>query len=181
MINQKYYIAYHDYKFMKNLLEELYKFLGKSALATYAGGGPNLDPERAEKGMKELEYGNPNDKWYYKDSYGGFFQSWGREVVWYNQKPFWVQIYGGGMGLEHHSNTKFVHETFDFLKKAMSAGNKVNSFQPRGPKVFQNGDWKYICNVTGDIKKFKGSEKIFYKGTIVFTHDFLGGLYVYKD
>jgi len=35
--------------------------------------------------------------WYYKDSYTGFFQSWGREVVWHNQKPFWTQIYGGGM------------------------------------------------------------------------------------
>ena len=47
---------------------------------------------------KELEF--KEGDWYYKDSYTGFFQSWGREVVWYNKKPFWTQIYGGGMNKE---------------------------------------------------------------------------------
>ncbi|MEK6928120.1 MAG: DUF5680 domain-containing protein [Nanoarchaeota archaeon] len=166
---------------MDVLLNELNEFLGKSALATYAGGAAGLDPEKTEKGMNELEYGNKEDEWYYKDSYAGFFQSWGREVVWHNQKPFWVQIYGGGMEKEYFSDAKFVHETFGFLKKAMSAGDKVNSFQPRGPNKFSQGDWEYICNMIGDIKKFKGSEKISFKGKVVFTHDFVGGLFEYRD
>lgn len=42
-------------------------------------------------------------------------------------------------------NTKFAHKTFDFLKKALSAGEKQEGFQPRGPKQFADGDWEYIC------------------------------------
>jgi len=166
---------------MGSMLKELNEFLGKAALATYAGGGDSLDPEKAEKGMKELEYGNPEDEWYYKDSYAGFFQSWGREVVWHNQKPFWVQIYGGGMTEGHHSDTEFTHKTFKFLKKALSQGEKSESFQPRGPKKFKDEDWFYECEMEGDIKKFKGNEKISFKGEVVFTHDFSGGLYIYRN
>ena len=165
----------------KSLLNELNNFLGKAALATYAGGGPGVDPEKAEKGMKELEYGNEDEEWYYKDSYAGFFQSFGREVVWHNGKPFWCQIYGGGMKPEFHSNLEFTHKTFDFLKKALSAGEKSEEFQPRGPKKFEEGDWVYESKTIGNIKKFKGSEKILHKGKIVFTHDFFGGLYSYRS
>ncbi len=162
-------------------LKELNNFLGKAALATYAGGGPGVDPEKAEKGMKELEYGNKDDEWYYKDSYGGFFQSWGREVVWHNGKPFWIQIYGGGMIPEFQKNIDFTHKTFDFLKKALLAGEKSKIFQPRGPKNLKDGDWNYNCKMKGNIKKFKGKESISYKRKIVFTHDFSGGLFLYRN
>jgi len=165
---------------MDKLLKEMNKFLGEAALKTYIGGGKSVDPEDAEKGMKELEYGNKNGKWYYKDSYSGFFQSWGREVIWYNGKPLWAQIYGGGMQPEFHKNPIFTHKTFDFLKKAMSAGDKVNRFQPRGPKVFKQEDWEYKSKMKGNIKKFEGKEKITYKKKIVFTHDFHGGLFIYR-
>jgi hypothetical protein len=156
----------------KKLLQELNRFLGKAALNTYAAGGPEVDPE--EPGFKELEF--KKGGWYYKDSYAGFFQSWGREVVWHNQKPFWTQIYGGGMTAKFQNDTKFAHETFDFLKKALSAGGKQEDFQPRGPKSFSEGDWEYFCEWNGDITKFDGYEKILFKKEIVFTHDFSGGL-----
>jgi len=165
---------------MDNLLKEMNLFLGEAASKTYAGGGKSVDPEQAEKGMKELEYGDKNGKWYYKDSYSGFFQSWGREVVWYDGKPFWAQIYGGGMQSKFSEDSEFTHRTFDFLKKAMLVGDKKNKFQPRGPKLFKQGEWEYRVKMKGNIKKFKGSEKITYKGKIVFTHDFSGGLFVYR-
>jgi len=47
---------------MEELLKKLNEFLGKAALETYAGGGSNFDPEKAERGMKELEYGNPENE-----------------------------------------------------------------------------------------------------------------------
>jgi|TARA_Y100000310_G_scaffold301898_1_gene338750 hypothetical protein len=165
---------------MDKLLKEINKFLGEASLKTYAGGGAGVDPENAEAGMQELEWGDKNEEWYYKDSYAGFFQSWGREIIWHNKIPVWCQIYGGGMEPEYHKDIEFTHKTFGFLKKAMSSGDKVNKFQPRGPKVFKDGDWKYASKMKGDIKKFEGSEKITYKGKIVFTHDFHGGLFVCK-
>jgi hypothetical protein len=82
---------------------------------------------------------------------------------------------------EHHGDLAFAHETFDFLKKALTEGEKVKAFQPRGPKSFEDGDWKYSCTWKGDIRKFEGSEKILHKGKVVFTHDFFGGLAMAKD
>lgn len=157
---------------MDKPLKELNRFLGKAAINTYAAGGREVDPEEA--GFKELEF--KDGKWYYKDSYTGFFQSWGREVIWYENKPLWTQIYGGGMSKKFGGDTKFAHETFDFLKKALSAGEKQDAFQPRGPKTFAAGDWEYSCSWKGDITRFAGHEKIMFKGEVVFTHDFLGGL-----
>jgi hypothetical protein len=160
----------------EELLKELNKFLGKAALSTYAGGGNEVDPQGA--GFNELKY--DEGKWNYTDSYTGFFQSWGRETVWYNKKPFWTQIYGGGMTKKFQGDLKLAHETFGFLKKALSAGEKKEKFQPRGPKTFADGNWSYTCDWSGDISKFEGHEKIMLKGEIVFAHDFLGGLIVDK-
>lgn len=158
----------------KNLLQELNRFLGKATLSTYAGDGQEIGPK--EIGFKELEF--KDGDWYYKDSYTGFFQSWGREVVWYNQKPFWTQIYGGGMTAKFQSDIKLAHETFDFLKKALSAGEKQEDFQPRGPKFFSKDDWEYFCDWHGDITRFEGQEKILFKKETIFTHNFLGGLII---
>ena len=162
---------------MEFTLEQLDDFLGRAALATYAGGGPENDPETP--GFKELEY--EEGDWHYRDSYCGFFQSWGREVVWYKNKPVWVSLYGGGMEEKYRTDGEFTHHAFQFLKKALSAGEKQKAFQPRGPKALQDGEWKYVCNWNGDIKKFSGREEILYKNEIVFTHDFIGGLAEYKN
>ena len=72
----------------------------------------------------------------------------------------------------------FARETFAFLKRAMSAGDKGKSFQPRGPEKFGDGDWLYACKLDGDITKFSGHEFISYKGLTVFTHNFFGGLVI---
>jgi hypothetical protein len=162
---------------MDDLLKKLNSFLGRAALTTYAGGGPNVDPD--EPGFKELEYREGD--WHYKDSYTGFFRSWGREVVWYQDKPVWNQLYGGGMQPGYCDDTKFARDTFDFLKKALSDGEKVEDFQPRGPKKYEDGDWSYICKWKGSIEKFEGHEEIAYKSKTVFTHDFFGGLAIAKD
>jgi len=153
-------------------LQELECFLGKAMKATYAGGGAEVDTE--QPGFTELEF--KEGKWYYRDSYTGFFQSWGRETVWLDGKPFWTQVYGGGMTKKFQDDKAFAHRTFDFLKKALS--KKVEKFQPRGPKKFADGEWKYACAWNGDLARFRGCETISFKGEAVFTHDFVGGLVI---
>ena len=159
---------------MKSLLSELNLFLGKAALSTYAGSGQETVSK--EIGFNELEY--KEGKWSYKDSYTGFFQSWGRETVWLNEKPFWTQIYGGGMTKKYQTNSGFAHKTFTFLKQALSSGEKKNTFQPRGPKKFVDNDWKYSCEWKGAISEFEGHEKILFKNKLVFNHHFRGGLII---
>ena len=98
--------------------------------------------------------------------------------VWHT---LWIQIYGGGMELKYQQDTKFAHQTFDFLKSALSTGERESSFQPRGPNSFKDGDWSYSCQWKGDITRFKGDEEIKYKGKRVFTHHFSGGMFIYRE
>lgn len=72
----------------------------------------------------------------------------------------------------------FADKTFGFLKKVLSAGDKVTTFQPRDPKELSDGSWKYKCIFEGDISKFSGSDSISYDNEVVFTHAFLGGLVI---
>jgi hypothetical protein len=164
---------------MEFTLEQLNDFLGKAALATYAGGSEKIDPLTPGfvsrfPGFKELEY--KEGDFYYRDSYAGFFRSAGEEVIFHKRKPVWVQHYYGGVESKYLDNEKFARETFIFLKKALSHGEKSAAFQPRGPMELVDGDWKYNCDWKGDISDFNGSEGIFYKNELVFTHKFFGGL-----
>lgn len=157
----------------EKLLKDLNTLIGRASKATYASGGGATEPWR--KGFKELEY--REGEWYYRDSYSGFLRSWGQEVVWYKDKPIWTCLYGGGME-PNNMDVALANETFSFLKKAFLAGDKENKFQPRGPEDFQEDDWKYHCEVTGDMQKFSGHEFISRGDNVVFTHDFVGGLFI---
>ncbi len=157
----------------KRLIEELKLFLDKAIPATYAGGGKAADPESPK--FNELVFADGD--WKYRDSYCGFVQSWGREVVWYKGEPFWTDQYGGGMKGKLMKDPEFAHLAFEFLKECLLRG-RTNNFAPRGPKEHSNGDWRYACKWHGNIKKFKGGERIYFKGKVVFTHDFLGGIVI---
>ena len=161
---------------MDKELKELNQFLGKAMLSTYAGGGKETKPQRA--GFRELEC--QEGKWRYRDSYSGHYQSWGQETIWLNGKPYWTQLYGGGMEPDCLNDKEMDRKCFEFLKKSLSAGEKKESFQPRGPKRLQDGDFQYECEWNGDIEKFSGYEKIFYGKRLVFTHHFLGGVFRHK-
>jgi hypothetical protein len=121
---------------MKNeLLQELNQFLGKAALATYAGGGPEVDPE--EPGFKDLEF--KEGKWRYKDSYTGFFQSWGREDVWHDGNPVWTQIYGGGMSNKFQKDAEFAHKTLIFSRRLCQQEKNRRSFSRAAQRVSKKG------------------------------------------
>lgn len=150
--------------------KELFDFVDRAGKATYAGGGKyEENPERP--GFLELVY-DKELPWYYRDSYTGHSRSGGQEVVRVNNKPVWWSGYGGGMveGKEGMS-----HDTFDFLKKALSQDEE--GFESlRGPHEFADGDWKYTYNQEGDIADFYGYEEISYKGEKVFWHRAVGGV-----
>lgn len=167
---------------MDNFLEQLNQFLGRATLSTYACGGEEINPEKTGlrfSGFKEFEYREGD--FYYRDSYSGFFVSSGQEVVWYKNIPVWMQSYGGGMEPKFRKDEKLAHETFDFLKRALSQGEKINDFQPRGMSGFKDGDWEYFCEWSGGLANFKGDEKIIYKSEVVFTHHFFGFIILYKN
>ena len=61
-----------------------------------------------------------------------------------------------------------------FLMKAMSEVKEDKPF--RGPNSHKEEDYKYTCEVEGDINFFNGIEKIFYNGKIVHILHFHGEL-----
>ena len=155
-------------------LEELVDFLVRAKRQTYAGDGKEITPQRP--GFKELEY--RENEWEYRDSYTGFYVAPGQEIVRFQRDPIWVMAYSGGMHPEHHGNKNFAQQTFAFLKKALLQVQKERPF--RGPKRLFEGDYTYIDTSEGDVKDFRGTERIFYKGEEVFSQDYMGGLVIQK-
>ena len=154
-------------------LEELSKFLVKAKTNTYASGSErNVAPQRPD--FDELEF--KEGDWEYRDSYCGFFRAPGQEIVRFKGEPVWNMSYDGGMLEEFYDNKEFAEQTFKFLQKAMRNVDVNKPF--RGPNNFKDDDYEYIMEVNGDIKSFKGTEKILFKGKAVFVQNFMGGLIV---
>ena len=156
-------------------LLSLREFIGKAALATYAGNGKRRETDK--KGFIDMEYREGD--FYYQDSFAGYLASHGQEIVWYQDIPIWMCSYAGGMRGSKIEDADFANATFEFLKKAMRSGENSGEFQPRGPKSLKDGDWEYKNDCTGDISNFRGHEEIHFKGEFIFEHDYLGG--VLKD
>lgn len=155
-------------------LKELVKFLVKAKLGTYAGGGKEITPQRP--GFRELEYSEGD--WYYRDSYTGFYSAPGQELVKFRGNPVWIMSYSGGMNEKYHGDYDFAIQTFGFLKVAMLKIDESNPF--RGPGNLKEGDWEYVNESEGDIRFFRGTEKILYKGEEVFRQHYIGGTVVQK-
>lgn len=156
-------------------LDKLAKFLVKAKKGTYASiNSMKIEPERPNH--KELEFSEGD--LYYRDSYVGMFQAPGMEEVRLgkNGETIWTMAYSGGMLPEFNQNMDFAKLTFVFLKKALSLVNEKIPY--RGPKKLEEGDWKYVNKVSGNITRFIGHEKIFFKGKEVFSQDYIGGLVI---
>lgn len=149
--------------------EQLFEFVDRAAKVTYAGGGEvEKNPER--EGFNELVY--EEGPMVYRDSYSGHSRSGGQEIIRLNGVPIWWSGYGGGMvsGKEEMSG-----DTFDFLKKALSADEE--GFESlRGPHEFVDGNWKYTYEQEGNIEDFYGYEEISLNGEKVFWHRAVGGI-----
>lgn len=159
-------------------LEELAKFLVEAKRNTYASVN-KMKIKLERPSFDELEY--ENGIFYYRDSYSGFFQAPGMEVVRIggkNGKPIWTMAYYGGMLNKFNKDIDFAKQVFNFLKKALKEVPIKIPF--RGPINFKENNFEYINNTKGDITRFIGHEKILYKGKEVFNQDYGGGLIINK-
>lgn len=153
--------------------DSLKKFLYNANKFGYAGDGKEINsPQRP--GFDELEYSEGD--YLYHDSYSGHYFAPGQEVVYYKGDPIWAMAYAGGMKFEHHSDETLTKQTIKFLKKALLAMNPEKPY--RGPEKFEEGEWRYVSTLSGDIKDFTGNEKIYLKDKLVFEQNFIGGIIV---
>lgn len=61
----------------------------------------------------------------------------------------------------------------DFLKEALMEVPSKNPY--RGPALYENGEYRYECEVAGDIEWFRGYEEIFKQGVKIYECYFHGG------
>ena len=144
---------------------KLTEFLIKAKKATYAN--EKAKERKLSDGTKELVY--TKGKFLYRDRYFGFNPFSGQEVVFRNNKAVWMMNYYG----KSFKNRLFTRKMYSFLRKALMNINNKSIF--RGPKNFQEVDYKYVNKFQGGTKEFKGVEKIYYKNKLAYELNYHGG------
>ncbi len=141
--------------------DKVVDFLIRAKKATYAGKGAEATPSRPSS--HDLEYSEGELK--YIDSWLGGDRFAGEEALWENDVAFWSMNYVGRVTGEGFSG--------DFLKLALNNVPKERPF--RGPSVIKDGEFLYICNVSGDFDWFDGYEEILRNGKKIYECKFHGG------
>jgi hypothetical protein len=136
-------------------------FLLRAKHATYAGHAA----ETAAQRPKAHEFTHQEDDLTYRDSYFGGSCFHGQEVVSQSDEPVWCMNYSG--------RTLSANFSGDFLKLALRHGTADMPY--RGPQLFRNSEYTYICDTTGTPDWFSGTEAIYHQDELVYECCFHGG------
>lgn len=143
--------------------KKLKEFLIESKKKGYASGEGAITSESdhsfSTRG-KNVDFAF-HDNWFGGEPFGG------REVVFFKDKPYWMMVYYG-------QDTGRAKGLIEFLRKSLSQMSEDSPL--RGPQHFEEGDFRYENVTDGDIVKFVGVEKIYFKGEEVFKTNYAGGL-----
>lgn len=148
---------------------ELEKFLIEAKKQTYA----NKNVEKvANSRLNSRDYEYKKDNMIYHDTYFGGTRFIGEEVVYVDNEIYWAMNYYGvtldeTLGEEAMDNA---------LRPALMKVGEDGIIPVRGPKEFNNGEYKYSFNVEGDINYFNGTETIYKGNTKIYELKCSGGL-----
>lgn len=146
-------------------VRELRNFLVKSKTSTYANG---KEGTVLEDGSKELVFEEKDFR--YRDRYSGFNPFIGEEIVFRKGRLLWGMNYYGVVS----SRTVSPKKVYDFLQEALRRMDEKRPF--RGPENYVHGQFSYVNWVEGTITRFRGKEKILYKGTEIYELFYHGGV-----
>jgi hypothetical protein len=147
-------------------------FLVEAKRRTYAG----LDDDATIAtpllaGSKQLEYREADLA--YRDIYFGMSFFVGQETVQSGERTIWSMSYAGGT-FPTVTDRAEVLATYAFLRKALLAVDPTRPF--RGPAEFEEGGFRYVNTVHGDVAAFHGEEQILRAGSTVYALRYQGGL-----
>lgn len=158
--------------------QHLTEFVNKSLRHCYLGEMKKAEDSERE-GFFEMEYSEGD--WNYRDSFVGFYQSTGQEIVRLQNKPVWCRNYGGGMENDYINDSVVFGKVENFLRSTLAKNLDDKIFRPRGPESHIDADLKYACSWSGDITDYEATEEIFYHDKKIFIHRVFGGLIVGRD
>jgi transcriptional regulator with XRE-family HTH domain len=147
---------------VNDLNGEVIDFLCRAKKSTYAGNGKETKASRPNS--HDFEYVEGDFK--YIDTYLGGERFSGEEGLWKNDIPLWSMNYTG----------RVLDEAFSgkFLKEVLSLVSKDNPY--RGPIMYEKGQHKYHCMVSGKFDWFQGYEEIYFNNNKVYECFFHGGI-----
>ncbi len=144
-------------------MEALIDFLVEARRVTYAIPHGTAVGD----GTEQMIY--DRDEWGYRDRYAGYNPYGGHELVWHQGKVIWMKNYIA----EVLSDVRPMSEIYDFQREVL--GQPDPEHLMRGPAHYENGDYSYKNEITGDLSFFSGQEFIYYKGEAVYRMTFHGG------
>jgi hypothetical protein len=151
--------------------ETVKQFLIKAKKSGYAAGGEATSTRTEEEdGSKSTRFEEGDlkfhDNWFGGEPYGG------REVVHYLGKPYWLMVYYG-------KDDQTAEGAIPLLLKALT--NLPEELPVRGPKLLEDGEYRYENNWSGDLFEFFGEEKIYFQNKEVYYAKYQGGLVDQKE
>lgn len=109
---------------------------------------------------------------FYLDIYFGGAYFTGHETVYHKTTPIWGMSYAGGVPADISDGE--IEQIFLFLRQALRG---VDHDMPyRGPVSFERGVYRYTNRVLGNLRRFTGTETIFYKGESRYHLHYSGGM-----
>ena len=140
-------------------------FLIKAKISTYADG---IKYKVTSTKPNSVDYHYAEDNYIYHDTYFGSKEFYGKETVYFDDKPIWYMEYKGGV---------LDDETTDIYAKVLKPAlkNVDNMFPLRGSKEFLIDDYKYTFETIGTLDKFEGIERIYKKDKLVYELICCGG------
>ena len=147
-------------------MQELAAFLVKAKRHSYASGNKAA---KLDDGFREFVFEEGDYK--YRDRYRARDPKpfGGQEVVWHKGEAVWMMnFYGFMLDKETDSET-----AYEFLRKAMLLVREERPF--RGPSEFIEQDFRYTDESEGNVARFKGTERIFFRGREVYRLHYHGG------
>lgn len=146
--------------------EILRQFLIDSNKAGYAGG-------EEKKWIKEPDGSTTipfsKGEWRSHDNFFGGEPYGGRVVVFHQEKPAWIMVYYGWVAEGAPTDPIYA-----ILRNALMRMPEEAPF--RGPKEFQEGEYTYKNEWTGDVERYSGEEQITQGDKLVYKANYMGGL-----
>lgn len=137
-------------------MNNLANFLIEAKKQTYAND--SIEKIKSTR-LNSNDYEYKKDNMVYHDTYFGGTKFIGEEVVYIDNKTYWAMNYYG-VTFDETLGEAAMDKA---LRPALMMVGKDNTIPVRGPKEFNNGEYKYTFNVEGNLDYFNGTETI-YKG-----------------
>jgi Domain of unknown function (DUF5680) len=145
-------------------------FLRTAKRATYAAQGDEATVIALLGDSKQLEF--QEGALLYRDIYVGMFQFVGQEIVYESSKAVWSMSYAGG--LFDSVKVGAAKSVYAFLREALL--HVPDDLPIRGPKVLNQSEFSYQCEVVGNLSRFHGVETIKQRNEAWYELWFSGGV-----